>query len=268
MEKKVEPMSKKGFTLIELLVVIAIIALLLSIVMPSLQFVKKQAEHAVCLSNLGNLSKAWYAYSGENDDKMVGGTPALTSGWVCLAQTKDGASRASGSEIDEKIIGIRRGLLYPYLEDPKVYHCGGDKRWLEPPVITSFGGKGGYRSYSIPCGMNGIDWPEIIPLKKHTNIQSPDSKYIFVEEMDGRGYNMGAWAIYSVQQQWIDPIAIWHNNFSSLGFADGHVESHRWFGEGTIEMAESQEFWWTPETEADFKDFFFMQKRYAYKELK
>ena len=61
-------MSKKGFTLIELLVVIAIIALLLSIIMPSLQFVKKQAEHTVCLSNLGNLSKAWYAYANENDD--------------------------------------------------------------------------------------------------------------------------------------------------------------------------------------------------------
>ena len=266
--KKVEPMSKKGFTLIELLVVIAIIALLLAIIMPSLQFVKKQAELTVCLSNLSNLSKAWYAYAGENDDKMAGGHPALTSTWVCVPQTEDGASRTSGSEIDEKIIGIMRGQLYPYLENSKVYHCNGDERWREPSLSTSHGGMGGYRSYSITCGMNGVDWPEIIRLKKHTNIRSPGSKYVFVEEMDGRGYNAGAWAIYSVQQQWIDPIAIWHNNFSTLGFADGHAEGHRWFGEGTIGMAESQTFWWFPESEADIKDFLFMQKGYAYKELK
>ena len=95
-----------GFTLIELLVVIAIIALLLSIIMPSIQFVKKQAEHAVCLSNLGNLSKAWYAYSNENDDKMAGGHPQLTSTWVCVPQTEDGTSRTGGSEIDEKIMRL------------------------------------------------------------------------------------------------------------------------------------------------------------------
>ena len=70
-------MKYKGFTLIELLVVISIIALLLAILMPSLGIVKKKAQGVVCLANLDNMSKAWYLYSTENSDKLVGGsTPA------------------------------------------------------------------------------------------------------------------------------------------------------------------------------------------------
>ena len=56
-----------GFTLIELLVVIAIIALLMAILMPALQRVKKQAKAVACQSNLHQWAVVFEMYSGQND---------------------------------------------------------------------------------------------------------------------------------------------------------------------------------------------------------
>jgi prepilin-type N-terminal cleavage/methylation domain-containing protein/prepilin-type processing-associated H-X9-DG protein len=60
--------KRKAFTLIELLVVIAIIALLMAILMPALQRVKKQARAVYCLSSLKQLGIAMQAYAMDNDD--------------------------------------------------------------------------------------------------------------------------------------------------------------------------------------------------------
>jgi len=59
---------RRGFTLIELLVVIAIIALLMGILMPALQRVKKQARTVYCLSSLKQMGIAMTSYALENDD--------------------------------------------------------------------------------------------------------------------------------------------------------------------------------------------------------
>ena len=59
--------DQRGFTLIELLVVISIIALLVSVLMPSLQGAREQAKSVQCLSNLRNLGAAMTIYRGDNN---------------------------------------------------------------------------------------------------------------------------------------------------------------------------------------------------------
>ena len=64
---------QKGFTLIELLVVIAIIALLMAILMPALQRVKKQARGVACLNRLKQWGLFFAMYTQENDGSFMQG---------------------------------------------------------------------------------------------------------------------------------------------------------------------------------------------------
>ena len=61
----------RAFTLVELLVVIAIIALLISILLPSLGAACEQAKKAKCLANLRDLQAAGFAYAGEDQHENL-----------------------------------------------------------------------------------------------------------------------------------------------------------------------------------------------------
>jgi prepilin-type N-terminal cleavage/methylation domain-containing protein/prepilin-type processing-associated H-X9-DG protein len=89
LDNKVEDQNRReflrGFTLIELLVVIAIIALLMGILMPALQRVKKSSQTVVCQAHLKSWSKAFLMYTGDYENKFpstMGGSGGLYGQWT------------------------------------------------------------------------------------------------------------------------------------------------------------------------------------------
>jgi prepilin-type N-terminal cleavage/methylation domain-containing protein len=90
------PVVRKGFTLIELLVVIAIIALLVSILLPSLSRARELAKRAVCMANLNGIGKAMGLYKAGNNDSY----PFIDDGST-TAPTEDLTDTTVTSETDD-----------------------------------------------------------------------------------------------------------------------------------------------------------------------
>lgn len=63
--------GKRGFTLVELLVVIGIIAVLISILLPTLSRVRDQANGVACESTMRQFYTFWVMYAGQNKGHVI-----------------------------------------------------------------------------------------------------------------------------------------------------------------------------------------------------
>ncbi|MEN6308069.1 MAG: prepilin-type N-terminal cleavage/methylation domain-containing protein [Anaerohalosphaeraceae bacterium] len=267
---------KRAFTLIELLVVIAIIALLLAIIVPALKVAKEIAGASVCMANEGQLGKCWMLYAEDNEQLIVDGD---TSDEFTGYQTFDRSAVGEGSvrvhcwvgrpmgpnnqdlndTLNDKIRGFEKGALWPYVTDPKAYHCPTDnrhtKRAVYPYNSTTANPPGlwigGYRTYSIgkplskryPDGTTTGEYQvEIIRASQFVN---PSDKIIFLEETDGYGWNHRTWNMNLKSPAWVDPFAILHNDSSTFVYADGHADRHKWVNKQTRDMATAQQKGWS-----------------------
>jgi len=247
---------RHGFTLVELLVVIAIIAVLVSIMIPALAAARQAATGSVCLSNQRALILAYMLYIEDNDDWLVDGwsTPDVArhpDTWVHNPTTADGyiyGWPTAGITMEDRFRGIRKGALWEYNRDYDVYHCPGDRRHIEGTVMDQV--KPGrpeayrmWRTYSIQGGLHGEPAYSIL---KYNDIRQPGSTYVFVEE-DYKGQyhccNNNSWVLCwgDNMDAWCDPLAPYHNDRSTLSFADGHARIVQWQDERTIEYAWSED---------------------------
>jgi prepilin-type N-terminal cleavage/methylation domain-containing protein/prepilin-type processing-associated H-X9-DG protein len=250
-------MKTKAFTLIELLVVIAIIAVLMAILMPSLRAAKDHARRIHCVSNVKYLALGWFMYQDDNDGELVPGHTD-PGNWVLRP--------SEGDTVEQKKQAIRDGLLYPYVgKEVDVYACPSDQRENDPRNYT-------FRSFSIAGGANGESWSGYSQAKKYTDLRKPGQRYIFVEEIDPRGFNVGSWQMNPGPKTWVDPVAMWHNQQSTLGYADGHAEMHRWIDKYFIDWNlkamynEAFSFNLSPPSDAR-EDIEFMARGFPYKSL-
>jgi prepilin-type N-terminal cleavage/methylation domain-containing protein/prepilin-type processing-associated H-X9-DG protein len=67
--RRLDHRGRAGFTLVELLVVIGIIAVLVSILLPSLNNARRSARDVQCASNMRELANSMVMYAGENKGK-------------------------------------------------------------------------------------------------------------------------------------------------------------------------------------------------------
>jgi prepilin-type N-terminal cleavage/methylation domain-containing protein len=82
MDKRNEHECKRyGFTLVELLVVIGIIAVLISILLPTINSARRQAAAAACLSNVRQLCAAVIMYTNDNKQTLPNGTFDNSTGY-------------------------------------------------------------------------------------------------------------------------------------------------------------------------------------------
>lgn len=227
--------KRKGFTLIELLVVVSILALLMGILMPSLQKARKQAQAVVCAAHMKGLGVALRLYLDDYDGKTHT-TPnrgLWDNAWEGLPIIKDYGPNDTWAYW---------GIAYkPYVKNKKVFRCPSTIRnddWPEEGWGVL------YQEYFRYCsfGLNGYIADQTIDheFKRH------DEMIVFQDHIEqkldgidsdmfclapGKSVNIPQWrpgsSLVNTHWQGHDTVGecFRHSRASNTCWLDGHVST-------------------------------------------
>ncbi len=215
-----------GFTLVELLVVIAIIAILASLLLPTLASAKEKARQAACLSNLKQLELCYQLYLDDNNDVLPlnHAVPdrSLRGSWV-----------VGDAKHDTSTTNIQEGVLFRYNQSVAIYRCPADHSRTLPsgPSRTVLPRT---RSYSIDYALNGDN----ARLTRATQVvdPAPVKKSVFWDEDEDSIDNGGFGIAPRRDPSWWNLPASRHARVGTLSFLDGHVEAWRWLGSSVLKF--------------------------------
>ena len=145
------PRRNSGFTLIELLVVISIIALLVSILLPSLNAARKRARDVVCRTHLSGLIKSSVAYQTDYDEWF----PGLNTTGVAMRKAMFGTG-LTGEE-------LRRRYTLPVQPHD----------WITPLLAQEMNFSGSNRADRFALATEKYHCPEQRPIESRLYPDSP-----------------------------------------------------------------------------------------------
>ena len=212
--------SRVAFTLVELLVVIGIIALLISILLPSLNRARRAAQQAVCLSNLRQIAMAAYNYAVDNRGDCV--PSAVNAGWYA-SDTIDGATGPAAMSWNYEYVqptgggalvySFKRGFLGRYLGSDKVLECP-TVAIMELPLDAP----------NAPATSYGF---ALVGAKRFANIQRASETAIAGDSIQF-SFTTGFSRPTQLQRTGLSQIDTFHgrhvNATGNLAFFDGHAE--------------------------------------------
>lgn len=222
----------QAFTLIELLVAIALIAILASLLLPVLSKAKTKAQGVGCLSNLKELTVAWWLYADDNTEKLPG-QDAWVFGWLDF----------NGSNADNTnllyLLDSRYASLAPYTRAAGIYKCPADQSAVtigsrRYPRVRSISMNTALGDDSLGTAYRWwIGVPPFRQFHKRTELTSPVPArlWVFVDEHPD-SINNGDMAVkcdaVGADAQFVDYPASYHNGACGFSFADSHAEIKKW----------------------------------------
>ncbi len=191
-------LRKRAFTLIELLVVIAIIALLLSILLPSMQIVKEKARFLICKSGLKQYGIAGAMYLNENENLFPHPYNWLYNrGNINSAGIGPAACHWHDERMDYELNSDHAGTLWPYLASKELHVCPSFGN-----IAKLYGSEHAGHSGSMPISphysycMNGyLGKGSYSVVPKSTQVRSAAEKFFFAEE---NTWTIPSWSIWSL----------------------------------------------------------------------